>query len=162
MDILTMSLRNYNYFDHKLDLFVINNYFYFINNYVSGIFITIFIIERFGRKKTMAVQFVAYAICCCFLVVCTEKYVSNNFCNVFYTYFICCRRAFLTVMLFLARGIIAGVFQAAYVYTPEVYPTSLRAVGVGSCSAMARLGAMVTPYVAQVHFQKLTICSPKY
>jgi hypothetical protein len=60
------------------------------------------------------------------------------------------RRIFLTVMLFLARGIIAGVFQAAYVYTPEVYPTSLRAVGVGSCSAMARLGAMVTPYVAQV------------
>ncbi|RZC40912.1 synaptic vesicle 2-related protein [Asbolus verrucosus] len=96
-----------------------------------GIFITIFTIERFGRKKTMAVQFVIYAICCCFLVVCTEK------------------RVFLTVMLFLARGIIAGVFQAAYVYTPEVYPTSLRAVGVGSCSAMARLGAMVTPYVAQ-------------
>lgn len=53
-------------------------------------------------------------------------------------------------MLFVARGIIAGVFQAAYVYTPEVYPTPLRAVGVGSCSAMARLGAMVTPYVAQV------------
>ncbi|XP_072388287.1 synaptic vesicle 2-related protein isoform X1 [Diabrotica undecimpunctata] len=97
-----------------------------------GIFITIAIIERFGRKKTMAVQFVAYAVCCCFLVLCTET------------------RAFLTTMLFFARGIIAGVFQAAYVYTPEVYPTSLRAVGVGSCSAMARLGAMVTPYVAQV------------
>ncbi|KAK9876159.1 hypothetical protein WA026_011275 [Henosepilachna vigintioctopunctata] len=97
-----------------------------------GIFITIFIIERFGRKKTMAAQFVAYAICCSILTICTTK------------------RAFLTVMLFFARGIIAGVFQAAYVYTPEVYPTSLRAVGVGSCSAMARLGAMVTPYVAQV------------
>lgn len=62
------------------------------------------------------------------------------------------RRAYLTIMLFLARGIIAGVFQAAYVYTPEVYPTGLRAVGVGSCSAMARLGAMVTPYVAQVKY----------
>ncbi|CAH1111271.1 unnamed protein product [Psylliodes chrysocephalus] len=97
-----------------------------------GIFITIAIIEKFGRKKTMAVQFVAYAFCCCFLVLCTEK------------------RALLTTMLFFARGIIAGVFQAAYVYTPEVYPTSLRAVGVGSCSAMARLGAMITPYVAQV------------
>ena len=32
----------------------------------------------------------------------------------------------------------------------QVYPTPLRAVGVGTCSAMARLGAMVTPYVAQV------------
>lgn len=31
-----------------------------------------------------------------------------------------CSRIFLTVMLFIARGIIAGVFQAAYVYTPEV------------------------------------------
>lgn len=97
-----------------------------------GIFITIFIIERFGRKKTMAVQFIAYAVCCGILTICTSK------------------RAYLTVLLFFARGIIAGVFQAAYVYTPEVYPTSLRAVGVGACSAMARLGAMVTPYVAQV------------
>ena len=70
--------------------------------------------------------------------------------NVLVTIVLIFRRVFLTVMLFLARGIIAGVFQAAYVYTPEVYPTSLRAVGVGSCSAMARLGAMVTPYVAQV------------
>lgn len=41
-----------------------------------GIFATIFIIERFGRKKTMAVQFVAYAICCCFLVICTQKYIN--------------------------------------------------------------------------------------
>lgn len=100
-----------------------------------GIFATIFIIERYGRKKTMAVQFVVYALCCCFFIVCTEN------------------RSVLTLILFVARGIIAGVFQAAYVYTPEVYPTSLRAVGVGSCSAFARLGAMVTPYVAQVLLQ---------
>lgn len=97
-----------------------------------GIFATIFIIERFGRKRTMAVQFFLYAACASFLMICTEK------------------RVYLTVMLFIARAIIAGVFQAAYVYTPEVYPTSLRAVGVGTCSAMARLGAMITPYVAQV------------
>lgn len=35
-------------------------------------------------------------------------------------------------------------------FSPEVYPTYLRAVGVGVCSGMARLGAMVTPFVAQV------------
>ena len=43
-----------------------------------------------------------------------------------------------------------STFQAAYVYTPEVYPTVLRSVGVGSCSGMARLGAALTPYIAQV------------
>lgn len=100
-----------------------------------GIFATIFVIERFGRKHTMAVQFVIFSGCVGFLFICTKN------------------RAFLTVTLFLARGIIAGVFQAAYVYTPEVYPTPLRSVGVGTCSAMARFGAMVTPYIAQVLMQ---------
>lgn len=33
------------------------------------------------------------------------------------------RRTLLTLILFIARGIIAGVFQAAYVYTPEVILT---------------------------------------
>ncbi|XP_069695518.1 synaptic vesicle 2-related protein [Periplaneta americana] len=110
-----------------------------------GIFATVFVIERCGRKNTMAVQFIIFTICICFLFICTDN------------------RVFLTIMLFLARGIIAGVFQAAYVYTPEVYPTPLRAVGVGTCSAMARLGAMVTPYVAQVLMQSsLTLATVVY
>ncbi|VDQ04342.1 unnamed protein product [Trichobilharzia regenti] len=32
----------------------------------------------------------------------------------------------------------------------KVYPTTVRAVAVGTFSSIARLGAMVTPYVAQV------------
>ena len=32
----------------------------------------------------------------------------------------------------------------------QVYPTVLRSVGVGSCSGLARAGAMLTPYIAQV------------
>ena len=35
------------------------------------------------------------------------------------------------VMLFVARGTMAGVFQVVYLYTPEVYPTNLRAVAYG-------------------------------
>ncbi|XP_026814510.1 synaptic vesicle 2-related protein isoform X1 [Rhopalosiphum maidis] len=97
-----------------------------------GIFATIFVIDRFGRKITLVFQFTLFAITLFLLF----QYAKN--------------RVLLTFTLFLARGIIAGVFQAIYVYTPEVYPTPLRSIGVGTCSAMARLGAMVTPYVAQV------------
>ncbi|CAI6367334.1 unnamed protein product [Macrosiphum euphorbiae] len=97
-----------------------------------GIFATIFVIDRFGRKITLVFQFTLFAITLFLLF----QYAKN--------------RVLLTIILFLARGIIAGVFQAVYVYTPEVYPTPLRSIGVGTCSAMARLGAMVTPYVAQV------------
>lgn len=56
----------------------------------------------------------------------------------------------MTSLIFLSRAFISGAFQCAYVYTPEVYPTTLRAAGLGAASAMARLGAIVTPFVAQV------------
>jgi nitrate/nitrite transporter NarK len=59
-------------------------------------------------------------------------------------------RTLVTAALFLVRGAASGVFQALYVYTPEVYPTVLRSVGLGACSGMARTGAVLTPYVAQV------------
>lgn len=97
-----------------------------------GIFATIFVIDRFGRKITLVFQFTLFAITLFLLF----QYAKN--------------RVLLTIALFFARGIIAGVFQAIYVYTPEVYPTPLRSIGVGTCSAMARLGAMITPYIAQV------------
>ena len=61
-------------------------------------------------------------------------------------------------MLFFIRALSSRVFQAAYVYTPEVYPTVLRLVDVGTCSAMARLGAMLTPNIAQV-LMKLSVSS---
>ena len=47
-------------------------------------------------------------------------YIKCVFVNSGCYYLVCFSRTFLTTMLFIARGIIAGVFQAAYVYTPEV------------------------------------------
>lgn len=125
-----------------------------------GIFATIFIIEKCGRKKTMAFQFLLYAGCIAMLTTTGEwvalkhesKFISIEMC-MFFLCFAWSSRTALTIILFLARGVIAGLFQAAYVYTPEVYPTALRSVGVGGCSALARLGAMATPYVAQVLLQ---------
>ena len=97
-----------------------------------GIMITIAMIERLGRRRTMALEFVLVACGLCVLLRCTGD------------------RTLVTAALFLVRGAASGVFQALYVYTPEVYPTILRSVGLGACSGMARTGAVLTPYVAQV------------
>ena len=60
------------------------------------------------------------------------------------------------LFLFFIRACASGVIQAVYVYTPEVYPTKMRAFALGFHTAAARLGAITTPYIAQV-----TQCHPK-
>ncbi|XP_069965323.1 synaptic vesicle 2-related protein isoform X3 [Bactrocera oleae] len=99
-----------------------------------GIFLTIAVIKRHGKKKTMASEFIIFSVCMSILSL------SKS-------------RIYTTSVLFLARGVISGLFQAAYIYTPDIYPNNLRSLGVGGCSTIARLGAMATPFVSQVLFQ---------
>ncbi|XP_050325717.1 synaptic vesicle 2-related protein isoform X2 [Bactrocera neohumeralis] len=92
------------------------------------------VIKRHGKKKTMTLQFIIFSVCMSILSL------SES-------------RIYTTSVLFLARGVISGLFQAAYIYTPDIYPNNLRSLGVGGCSTIARLGAMATPFVSQVLFQ---------
>uniref|UniRef100_A0A4W5Q9M1 SV2 related protein b n=1 Tax=Hucho hucho TaxID=62062 RepID=A0A4W5Q9M1_9TELE len=100
-----------------------------------GLFVTLFVIDRIGRKKSMAMCFLMFSVCILPLYACVG-------------------RVALTVFIFIARAFITGGFQVAYVYTPEVYPTATRALGIGTCSGMARGGALLTPFVAQVLLKK--------
>ncbi|XP_071946650.1 synaptic vesicle 2-related protein-like isoform X2 [Antedon mediterranea] len=96
-----------------------------------GILLTILLIDLIGRKKTMSLLFFCFAIFTLLVLICTT-------------------RTILTIFLFCARAFIVGSFQATYVYTPEVYPTSVRAIGLGACSGISRLGAIISPFVSQV------------
>ena len=56
-----------------------------------------------------------------------------------------------------ARMGYSGSFLATYVYTPEVYPTSGRCVGLGAASAMGRIAGMITGHVAVLGHQNLVL-----
>ncbi|KAJ8312993.1 hypothetical protein KUTeg_010366 [Tegillarca granosa] len=56
----------------------------------------------------------------------------------------------LTFFMFVVRGFSSGMFNFVYIYTAEVYPTTIRTLGIGVSSSFARVGAMITPFVAQV------------
>ncbi|GAA6217082.1 synaptic vesicle 2-related protein-like isoform X1 [Lates japonicus] len=96
-----------------------------------GIFVILLAVEYIGRKKSMALSFFMFSLFT--LPLCA-----------------CIGRTALTIFIFIARAFISGGFQAVYVYTPEVYPTENRALAMGTSSAIARVGAMITPFVAQV------------
>ncbi|KAM9841674.1 synaptic vesicle 2-related protein [Aulostomus maculatus] len=96
-----------------------------------GLLILVLAIDRLGRKKSMALCFFMFSICILPLYACIGRIA-------------------LTISIFIGRAFISGGYQVAFVYTPEVFPTETRALGMGTSSGMARLGALITPFVAQV------------
>uniref|UniRef100_A0A671P2T1 SV2 related protein b n=1 Tax=Sinocyclocheilus anshuiensis TaxID=1608454 RepID=A0A671P2T1_9TELE len=104
-----------------------------------GILVTLWMIDRIGLKKSMAICFLLFSVSILPLYACTQRTV-------------------LTVFIFIARACITGGWQVAYVYTPEVFPTATRAIGIGKGSGMSRVGALITPFIAQCIDAFLYVC----
>ena len=89
---------------------------------ISGTILAIGIVDVIGRKYTLVTLLLIYS----------ASVVALSACFV--------GKGYLLTFLFVARGISSGMFQVVYVYTPEVYPTNLRAAAMGAGSSFARIG----------------------
>uniref|UniRef100_A0A8D0GGG7 SVOP like n=1 Tax=Sphenodon punctatus TaxID=8508 RepID=A0A8D0GGG7_SPHPU len=63
---------------------------------------------------------------------------------------ICINSVGLIGFLFMLRALVAANFNTIYIYTAEVYPTTMRALGMGTSGSVCRIGAMMAPFIAQV------------
>ena len=98
-----------------------------------GVFITVFLIDLLGRKRTLYVSAFASIICTSFL-------------------FLCLHRTGATVLLMAIRCMLVAYAAAVYTYTPEAYPTSIRAIGMGSGYVFGRIGMLAAPFVGEALF----------
>ncbi|KAL2943280.1 Organic cation/carnitine transporter 7 [Bienertia sinuspersici] len=105
------------------------NFLFLFLTELPGLIIAGLLIDRLGRKYSMALLFLSCAIFLFPLV----NHRSNTV---------------TTVLMFGARACIMGTFTIAFIFAPEIYPTSVRNTGFGTASSMARVGAMVSPIVA--------------
>ncbi|CAK7339784.1 unnamed protein product [Dovyalis caffra] len=94
-----------------------------------GLILSALIIDRLGRKLSMAAMFF---VCCIFLLPLVVHQPTGV----------------TTALLFGARTCITGTFTIVYIYAPEVYPTLVRSTGLGVASSVSRIGGMVCPLVA--------------
>ncbi|WP_128254628.1 MFS transporter [Falsirhodobacter deserti] len=83
-------------------------------------------VERWGRRPTLiGFLLTSAAGCALFTVAGSDALVALS----------------LLVMSFA----LLGTWGALYAFTPELYPTGLRATGMGGAGAMARLGGLAAP-----------------
>ncbi|KAJ4844503.1 Organic cation/carnitine transporter 7 [Turnera subulata] len=94
-----------------------------------GLIISALIVDRIGRKLSMAAMFF---VCCVFLLPLVVHQPAG----------------ITTILLFGARICITGSFTIVYIFAPEIYPTSVRSTGIGIASSMGRIGGAVCPLVA--------------
>jgi putative MFS transporter len=93
---------------------------------IPGYFTAAAFIERYGRKVVLVVYLTISAIAAVFFGYSTS-----------------------TIQLLIAGLIMSffnlGAWGALYAYTPELYPTRIRATGHGAASAFGRIGGLLAP-----------------
>ncbi|XP_015754015.1 PREDICTED: synaptic vesicle 2-related protein-like [Acropora digitifera] len=108
------------------------NYLIVMSGDILGLLFIFVMVDRIGRKMVQLVAFVGSAIFLAALFICTRSITAT------------------TMFLYGSRLFISIADMCGYVYTPEVYPTSMRGIGLGACSGAGRIGCMITPFVAMV------------
>ncbi|VAI35969.1 unnamed protein product [Triticum turgidum subsp. durum] len=114
---------------HSTDVNLYRNVFITSFGEVPGLILSAAIVDKFGRKLSMSSML--YVSCLCIAPLMFAQTESLT-----------------TIFLFGARICISASFIVLHIYAPEIYPTAVRATGVGFASSIARFGGILCPLVA--------------
>eukprot|EP00117_Sycon_ciliatum_P047317 scpid69834/ scgid1271/ Synaptic vesicle 2-related protein len=84
------------------------------------------------RRASIAVHSVCASVMGAFLIICPLS------------------RAGVVGLIFGMRSFLSSLFITMYLYTSEVYPTAMRATGLGAAYTWGRVGGITTPFISQV------------
>jgi putative MFS transporter len=89
-----------------------------------------FLIDRIGRKNWTLASFAAAAVCLAIVAITGARSVTT-----------------VMILATLSYGVIGSANAVLYLYTPEVYPTRMRAIGTGLATAWLRVASAIGPAI---------------
>ncbi|GFR98005.1 organic cation transporter protein-like [Elysia marginata] len=98
---------------------------------------TCFIVNRFSRKYFYFCCS-AFGACACILTFIPIVLEAPSWCVV--------------ALSLVGKTAVLAAYPILYTYSAELFPTTHRGVGVGSCSMMSRIGGLLSPYIADLGF----------
>ena len=109
--------------------------FFMLLMQLPGYLSVAYLIEKIGRKKTAVVFFMGTGLAVMLLLFVNSAFTSGLFAVV------------LSIFCMGSWGLV-------YAYTPEIYPTEMRALGNGSSGVMARISGIIAPYYSSFLLEK--------
>jgi len=103
---------------------------------IPGYYSAAFISEKLDRKWTIVLYMLLGGVAAYFL--------SNARTD-----------AAITTFGFMLSFFMNGTYAGIYVYTPELYPTSIRSTGMGVASSFARIGGLASPIIIGFTYAKI-------
>jgi len=95
---------------------------------IPGYFSAAWLVEKWGRRKTLGTYLVLSGVFAWLFALASTPFEGMG-----------------------AAGLLSffalGAWGALYAYTPEAYPTSIRATGIGTASAMTRVAGAIAPTI---------------
>jgi putative MFS transporter len=98
---------------------------------IPGFLTSAWLVETWGRKPTCVATLLGSAAAC-------------------YLYGSATTQTELIIFGLIMQFCLFGMWSVLYAYTPELYPTRVRATGSGFASAIGRLGSLLGPYLVGV------------
>ncbi|KAL8562536.1 hypothetical protein ACOMHN_045801 [Nucella lapillus] len=117
----------------------------YVNFFISGAVefvhyaLSMWVMNKFGRKKPLLVCFLAAGVCCIVAASIPRGTAEDEY-----------LKHVSTAFAIVGRFFMAGLFSIIFVYTTELYPTVIRNIGMGACLFWARLGGVMAPIINEL------------
>ncbi|XP_075263359.1 synaptic vesicle 2-related protein-like, partial [Convolutriloba macropyga] len=96
-----------------------------------GLVVTYFIVDRYGRRLSLAAVLAGMAFGYSILFICPGRQLTD-------------------AAFFIARALAISSFNTIVLYGAEIYPTNMRATGLGFCSFVGGCGMLLVPIVTEI------------
>ncbi|XP_005105172.2 organic cation transporter protein [Aplysia californica] len=100
--------------------------------------IAFFLLEKLGRKMSYC-GFMLTATLSCLITILPFFLASGDL-----------RSLVINILALVGRGAVATSFNILYLYSAELFPTTVRNSVMGTCSMISRVGAIMAPYTADL------------
>lgn len=110
-----------------------NLFIMFVVSELPGIVVAWIAVQKFGRRIPCCLFMITGGVACLFVLAISKGETQT-----------------VRLLAFIGRAFVTMSFSVLYLFSNELYATSIRNLALGVCSTFARIGSIIAPYIVML------------